>query len=760
MEEKKELKRYRISRKIMILIVLIASTIMMAITGSWTAMGLSNGMTWREALIETPRYEESRAVGTYLMDESCMILESAMDGHVHPQQPVSGVSFQRIFPTEQTNVLLYMKNIDTGVVYTTVKEWGHLSVEQVEKNYLSSNYSERGTKSCYYLNNGEEGSFLAQMNPDAFAIIVDNVDSIAYYTLAMLAAQETAGAEAASAGTSVDGEEDFADEDQYIVDEEDSYEEMWQDSYPEQWDLFVGLNTSYPVTGSVAYARNVFYQYYRANTWGNGWNALFLVFAAIVAWMLVLIGRQAGHNAQDDGIHTNVMDRFPLELWMLSDVFLLLIGAALCVHGLNDLRYTRGGYAYEGSYYHFISVMLIIGVLILVLTIAKMLNLYLRRIKAKQLCSSILLPVGRVLARGGAKLKKGISDIYLSRKEYQKLILRFVLVAVVNILLTALIAAFVANYAPGLALFVFVILVMADLYLLYRLLKTTKGRDEIRTALRAISAGDIDYQIDTSEMTMENRMMAEEVNRVRDGLKVAVDTQLKSERLKTDLIANVSHDIKTPLTSIINYVDILKREHIKDEKISGYIDILDRKSARLKQLTDDLIEVSKISSGNVTLHMQDINLKQLIKQINGEYEEKFEGRDLQLICNLPEENMMVSADGSRMCRVMENLYNNAAKYAMPGSRVYINGELKDDRVIFSVKNMSEYPLNISADELMERFVRGDSARTTEGSGLGLEIARNLTLMQEGTFDLYLDGDLFKVTLTFPRNPSISDKDGN
>ena len=249
-------------------------------------------------------------------------------------------------------------------------------------------------------------------------------------------------------------------------------------------------------------------------------------------------------------------------------------------------------------------------------------------------------------------------------------------------------------------------------------------------------------------MSGDNRDMADELNRVREGLKHAVEAEMKSERLKTDLITNVSHDIKTPLTSIINYVDILKRENIQDEKIAGYIRILDRKAARLKQLTEDLVEASKISSGNITLDMQKINLKQLIKQTNGEFEEKFGEKQLELICELPEAEMLILADGRRMFRVIENLYNNAAKYAMPHSRVYVNGEIKGGKVIFSMKNMSENPLNFKADELLERFVRGDVSRSTEGSGLGLEIARNLTLMQNGTFDLYVDGDLFKVTITF------------
>lgn len=243
--------------------------------------------------------------------------------------------------------------------------------------------------------------------------------------------------------------------------------------------------------------------------------------------------------------------------------------------------------------------------------------------------------------------------------------------------------------------------------------------------------------------------MAEAVNHVGDGLQNAVKETLKSERLKADLITNVSHDIKTPLTSIINYVDLLKREDIQDPKIKGYIDVLDSKSQRLKQLTEDLVEASKISSGNVVLDMQPIRFGELVWQTNGEFEEKFSAKGLELVCKIPDEPMVIMADGRRMWRVVENLYNNVAKYAMPNTRVYVEVRKIGCRIIFDVKNISERPLNsIKAEELTERFVRGDVSRSTEGSGLGLSIAQNLVKLQHGTFDIYLDGDLFKVTITF------------
>mgnify|MGYP001051697796 FL=1 len=223
--------------------------------------------------------------------------------------------------------------------------------------------------------------------------------------------------------------------------------------------------------------------------------------------------------------------------------------------------------------------------------------------------------------------------------------------------------------------------------------------------------------------------------------------------MKADLITNVSHDIKTPLTSIINYVDLIKRERIDNEKVQNYIKVLDEKSQRLKQLTDDLVEASKITSGNISLHFEQINLTELMNQTIGEFSEKFEMKNLTTVMNVRVKNAVIEADSRRIWRVMENLFNNIYKYAMEGTRVYLSIEDMPDKkkfIVISIKNISASPLNCNPDELTERFIRGDVSRTTEGSGLGLSIARNLTEAQKGTFEIQLDGDLFKVILTFPK----------
>ena len=259
---------------------------------------------------------------------------------------------------------------------------------------------------------------------------------------------------------------------------------------------------------------------------------------------------------------------------------------------------------------------------------------------------------------------------------------------------------------------------------------------------------DIDVPLEEDALYGELKQVAKELNDISGGLSNAIKEATKSERLKTELITNVSHDIKTPLTSIINYVDLMKQEKIENPKIQEYLEVLDSKSQRLKKLTEDLIEASKASSGNIKLTMETLNVKELVKQISGEFEDRFLKKNLQIIESFPEEVVNIQADSRYLYRVMENMYVNIAKYALEGSRVYVDVIKQNGKVQIHLKNISEDKLNISVDELMERFVRGDEARTKEGSGLGISIAKSLTELQKGKFDLHLDGDLFKVVIEF------------
>ena len=274
-------------------------------------------------------------------------------------------------------------------------------------------------------------------------------------------------------------------------------------------------------------------------------------------------------------------------------------------------------------------------------------------------------------------------------------------------------------------------------------------RQKLLNAVQEINSEEGDTRIPENGLFARNRQMAAAINDLGDGLRHALQEQMKSERMKADLITNVSHDLKTPLTSIINYVDLLKREDLHNEKANEYLIVLDQKSQRLKQLTEDLVEASRASSGNVVLNICRIDVKELLMQTSGEFVERFEARGLQLVENYPQNPQYVDADGRRLWRIIENLFRNVEKYAMPHTRVYLDLINDGDRVAFSLKNISENPLNISPEELTERFTRGDESRSTEGSGLGLSIAKDLTEIQQGTFEIYLDGDLFKVTVSFP-----------
>ena len=282
---------------------------------------------------------------------------------------------------------------------------------------------------------------------------------------------------------------------------------------------------------------------------------------------------------------------------------------------------------------------------------------------------------------------------------------------------------------------------------------------EIRAGGDQLAAGNLDYQVPTNRLYGEFRKHGENLNNLRGGIQHAVEEQMKSERMKTELITNVSHDIKTPLTSIVSYVDLLKKEPMPTDQAKEYLDVLDRQAARLKKLIEDLVEASKASTGSLTVNFQPTDVNVLLSQSAGEYQEKLAARDLTLILTPAEEAPMISADGQLLWRVFENLLSNALKYAMPGTRVYLSCETTDQAVVIAFRNISASPLNISAEELMDRFVRGDASRNTEGSGLGLAIARDLTQLQRGTFALTIDGDLFKATLTFPRCQKTQDPAG-
>ncbi len=282
---------------------------------------------------------------------------------------------------------------------------------------------------------------------------------------------------------------------------------------------------------------------------------------------------------------------------------------------------------------------------------------------------------------------------------------------------------------------------------------------QLQRKSREMAQGDMDSQIDTSRMYWEVKKHGDNLNRINDGMQIAMGERMKSEHLRTELITNVSHDIKTPLTSIINYVDLLKKEDIAGERAKEYLEVLDRQSARLGKLIQDLMEASKASTGNVTVipELCDVNI--LLAQVAGEFEERLGEKEIPLVIEKPEQPFYIMADNRHLFRIFDNLMSNICKYGQPGTRAYINLEGREHRVQIIFRNVSRAPLNISNEELMERFVRGDGSRHTEGSGLGLAIARDLTKLMGGSMEVVVDGDLFKCILCFPEIVPPREEDG-
>ena len=294
----------------------------------------------------------------------------------------------------------------------------------------------------------------------------------------------------------------------------------------------------------------------------------------------------------------------------------------------------------------------------------------------------------------------------------------------------------------------FVLFVLGKLIVILLVAVILVQMQKLREGTKRVASGEVNSQISTTGMFGVFKDHAEDINRVSDGIAIAVEDQMKSERFKTELITNVSHDIKTPLTSIINYVDLIKKEDLTDPTMLEYVDVLDRQSARLKKLIEDLMEASKASTGNLEVNLEECDMGVLLTQVVGEFEDKLSSNGLEVVVNKPEEPVLIMADGRHIWRVLDNLMNNVCKYSQEKTRVYVSLEKIGKEAHITFKNISKTALNIPSDQLMQRFVRGDSSRHTEGSGLGLSIAQSLTELMKGQMQLDIDGDLFKVTLKF------------
>lgn len=456
-----------------------------------------------------------------------------------------------------------------------------------------------------------------------------------------------------------------------------------------------------------------------------------------VLWLIgmVWLTVTAGRRPEDEEIHLNGFDRWYTEIAAGTVIGIWLAGTI--ISGTLIANSSLG-------YSHVVVTVIVICLICGTYTMAWFLIGYLslvRRIKAGTLWKNSLI---RKVLKWIGKCSGKLADFAraFSRNTAEKI--KVLLVGGAFLFLQFLIIGCVFSGAG-----VFLLALMAvDVAVMIFAIRKADGQDRIMDGLKKISDGELQYKIKTDTLTGKQKVMAEYINNIGGGLDAAVENSLKKERMQTELITNVSHDLKTPLTSIINYVDLMKRENPTDPKIQEYLRILDEKSQRLKVLTEDVVEASKASTGNIKLEMNDIDFVEMVQQVIGEFEEKFQEKNLTMMVHFTDEPSIIYADGQRMWRVLENVFGNVVKYAMEGTRVYAEISNRNKKVTFSLKNISAQPLNISADELTERFIRGDVARNTEGSGLGLSIAKSLTELQGGEFKLYLDGDLFKVMITF------------
>lgn len=455
----------------------------------------------------------------------------------------------------------------------------------------------------------------------------------------------------------------------------------------------------------------------------SGWWAAGSALLCLLCFVFLMSA--AGRRPKDDEVHMRWIDRVPFGI-ITGGCCALVTCGVLCIFGMI-------GYAFER--YITISLALGLGTLFAAacefLVIGYFMSIAVR-VKTQNFWRYTILHylIAPFRWAGDAADKK--------QPTMKKVTVLFAVGSLIELWLLAMMA-------DGDVVMLCIIIKLVE-YLVLRYYVSAMLR--IRAGGMRIANGDYSQPINTEHMPRGFREHAENINHVGEGISKAVDARMKSEHFKTELITNVSHDIKTPLTSIINYVDLMKKEKVDNETVQEYIAVLDRQSARLKKLIEDLMEASKASTGNIKVELEAMDATVMLTQVVGEFEERAKKNQLDIVVDSPEPPVKIMADGRHLWRVIDNLMSNICKYAMPGTRVYISLEKFNGMVIMTFRNISRSQLNISSEELMERFVRGDSSRNTEGSGLGLSIAQSLTGLMNGNFAIQIDGDLFKAILSF------------
>lgn len=486
--------------------------------------------------------------------------------------------------------------------------------------------------------------------------------------------------------------------------------------------LIIGIDTELSAEDDIYEASR---EYEQLHPWIK--ICIFCGLVSLMGWIisLVYLTLATGRRTEEEKIHLNPIDKIKTEILVAAFIF-MMVELVILITKVNSEEWAVYGIIVASG-----TVSLVIDGLFLIFYLSMV-----RRMKAEMLWETSV----------ACWLERGIRKVFARQKTTVRVLLLFA-----GHMAVCFILAVGAFYYRSMTALVLLLLFSAGEC--YMILRKAVEQYQIRLGVEKIRDGALSGKIDIEQLHGEEKSLAEAINNIGEGLLHAVDDSTKNERMKADLITNVSHDIKTPLTSIINYVNLMKLEKIDNERVQGYIQILDEKSQRLRQLTADLVEASKISSGNVKLDMQVIDLVELVYQTSGEFNEKFEQKELTIVTKLPKTAVLIRADGRQLYRVIENLYNNVAKYALEKTRVYVDIAYVEEKVVFSIKNVSEHSLareNSNAGDLTERFIRGDSSRTTEGSGLGLSIAKSLTVLMGGVFDIKVDGDLFKASITFPQ----------
>ena len=476
---------------------------------------------------------------------------------------------------------------------------------------------------------------------------------------------------------------------------------------------------------SSLYGQSLLYDKFFPVRYTVAYTAVIFGITSLISFLFLIFA--AGHKKDNEGnyvIALNVLDKVPLDLYYLIAFFIGAFGVGALIGIWDNIYY----YNYYGSYESYFIVfsllsMSAVATVFLGSALTTATRLKIGGIWRNTICFKCIILCLKIIK----KILSVFSGFFGSLSVTWGAVVFLMVIMFIN--------------ASGSFGFAFII----DVIALLAVAKFAKMAVRLETAAEEMAKGNINFKINTASMKWRFKKHGENLNSINSGIFLAVEKQMKSERMKTELITNVSHDIKTPLTSIINYVDLLKKDHTPEEE-KEYIDVLSRQSDRLKKLIDDLLEASKASTGNINVDMKEFLSSEIIYQSSAEYSDRFKNANLNVVISIPDEERKITADGRLLWRVLDNLFSNACKYAQSGTRVYVDLKQTQTNTIISVKNISKDQLNINADELMERFVRGDASRNTEGSGLGLNIAKSLVELQGGKFNLEIDGDLFKAEI--------------